>query len=85
MYLLIIICASMKLEFVLKKKYVSIAYNIVREAFAASIINVYFVPSAENLGDGFTKFLQIQKRRLIYLVYFGKLILPVVYQFKESV
>ena len=61
-----VVGSSMKPESVLKKKHVSIAYNIAREAFAASIMNVYFVPSAENLADGFTKVLPIHKRKPIF-------------------
>ena len=58
--------SSMKPESVLKKKHVSIAYNIVREAFATSIMDVYFVPSTENLADGFTKVLPFHKRKPIF-------------------
>ena len=61
-----VVGSSMRPESVLKKKHVSIAYNIVREAFAASIINVYFVPSTENLADAFTKVLPIHKRKPIF-------------------
>ena len=54
--------SSMKLEYVLKTKHIIIVYNIVRENFTALIINIYFVPSSENLADGFTKVLRFSSK-----------------------
>jgi len=61
-----VVNSSMRPESVLKKKHVSIAYNLARESFAASIITVFGIPSEENLSDGFTKVLPIHKRKTIF-------------------
>ena len=61
-----VVNSSMRPESVLKKKHVSIAYNLARESFAASIITVFGIPSEENISDGFTKVLSVDKRRAIF-------------------
>ena len=61
-----VVNSSVRPETVLKKKHLSIAYNMVRECFAAGIMNVYFVKSEENLADVFTKVLPAWKRKAIF-------------------
>ena len=58
--------AAMNPETVLKKKHVSIAYHKSRESFAAGIINIFWIPSEENLADLFTKVLDIVKRKNLF-------------------
>ena len=49
----------------LQKKHVSICYHFVREAVAANIIRIAFIPSAENLADMFTKPLGAMKLKTL--------------------
>jgi hypothetical protein len=42
-------------ESMLKKKHNSIAYHRVREAVAADILRIGYIPSSDNLADMFTK------------------------------
>ena len=58
-----VVKASMNPESTLSKKHVSIAYHLTREAFAAKIVDIYFIPSKENLADLLTKVLSTHDRR----------------------
>ena len=49
---------SINLESVLNKKSVNIYNHITQETFTAKIVDIYFIPSEENLVDLQTKFLQ---------------------------
>lgn len=50
----------------LKKKHNAIAYHRIRETVAAGIVNLFYVPSDDNLADAFTKPLAGHKlRRLL--------------------
>ena len=61
-----VVKASMNPESTLSKKHVSIAYHLTREAFAAKILNVYFIPSKENLADLLTKVLPVGDRKNLF-------------------
>ena len=61
-----VVKSSMNPESTLSKKHVSIAYHLTREAFAANILNIYFVPSRENLADLLTKVLPSNIRRELF-------------------
>ena len=52
-----VVKSSINPESTLSKKHVSIAYHLTREAFAANIVNIFFIPSRENLADLLTKVL----------------------------
>ena len=57
----------------LKKKHASIAFNRVREAVAAGIINLCHIPGVLNISDILTKPVGPQVfQRLMYPVLFGK-------------
>ena len=58
-------------EATLKKKNVSIAYHKCRECFAASVADIYFVYSDENLADLLTKVLPVVKRKGIFACIFA--------------
>jgi len=45
----------------LQKKHNAICYHFVREAVAASILRIAYIPSGENLADLLTKFLGAHK------------------------
>ena len=53
-------------EATLKKKYVSIEYHKSHESFAAEIIDIYWIPSEENLADLFTKSLPVEQRKKLF-------------------
>ena len=56
---------SSKVESTLDKKHISVAYDYVRNAVAASIITVAWIKSADNLADTFTKRLpEVSKNHL---------------------
>ena len=61
-----VVNSSVRPENVLKKKHLSIAYNLVRECFAAEIMDIYFVKSKDNLADVFTKVLPSWKRKIMF-------------------
>jgi len=61
-----VVNSSVRPENVLKKKHLSIAYNLVRECFAAEIMDIYFIKSKDNLADVFTKFLPPWKRKVMF-------------------
>ena len=61
-----VVRSSMNPEASLKKKHVSIAYHKARESFAANIVTIFHVPSAENLADLFTKVLPVHKRKELF-------------------
>jgi Reverse transcriptase (RNA-dependent DNA polymerase) len=53
-------------ESTIKKKHNQIGYHRVREAVAAKIIRIAYVPTEHNLADGLTKSLSGPRRRSIY-------------------
>ena len=53
----------------LKKKHNAIAYHRIREAVAAKIVNLFYVPSADNLADTLTKPLAGNKLRGLFQRY----------------
>ena len=61
-----VVKSALNPEAALKKKHVSIAYHKSREAFAAGIITIYWVPSDENLADLFTKSLPVERRKMLF-------------------
>ena len=61
-----VVKSSMNPESTLSKKHVSIAYHLAREAFAADIVNIYFVTSRENLADLLTKVLPVSVRKELF-------------------
>ena len=61
-----VVKSSMNPESTLSKKHVSIAYHLTRESFAASIVNIFFIRSKENLADLLTKVLPYQDRRELF-------------------
>ena len=61
-----VVRSSMNPESTLSKKHVSIAYHLTREAFAANIVNIFFIPSRENLADLLTKVLPCNIRRDLF-------------------
>ena len=65
-----VVKSSMNPESTLSKKHVSIAYHLAREAFAANIVNIYFVFSRENLADLLTKVLSIGTRKDLFICIF---------------
>jgi hypothetical protein len=46
---------------VLQKKHNAICYHFVREAVAANVMRIAYIPSSENLAGMFTKFLGATK------------------------
>ena len=61
-----VVKSSMNPEATLSKKHVSVAYHLTREAFAANIVNIYFVPSKQNLANLLTKVLPCNVRRDLF-------------------
>ena len=53
-------------ESTLSKKHVSVAYHLNRTAFAANIVNIFFIPSKEILADLLTKVLPCNIRRDLF-------------------
>ena len=62
----------MRVESVLNKKHLSIAYHAVRKAVAAGIMRVGKEHTSTNLGDLFTKCLtQVQRNALLGHILYG--------------
>ena len=61
-----VVKSALNSDAALKKKHVSIAYHKSREAFAAGIISIFWVPSNENLADLFTKTLSVEQRKFLF-------------------
>ena len=61
-----VVKSSLNLETTLKKKHVSIAYHKSRESFEAGIIDIYWIPSEENVADLFMKSLPIDQRKNLF-------------------
>ena len=61
-----VVKSALNPEATLKKKHVSIAYHKSRESFASGIIDIYWVPSNENLADLFTKSLPVEQRKNLF-------------------
>ena len=50
----------------LKKKHVSTAYHKLQKLFAEGIIDIYWIPSKDNLADLFTKSLSVEQRKNLF-------------------
>ena len=61
-----VVKASMNQELTLSKKHVSIACHLIRESFAAGIVNLHFINLKDNLADLLTKVLPYRDRGDIF-------------------